>query len=102
MEEIGRRADINEIVIKVDPRYFRPTEVDQLLLDPTQALKKLGWECKINLEQLASEMISFENEEARKESLLRKKGFNLVSSLYSPPTKLSTCCKKNHEKLYTS
>ena len=41
VNEIGRRSDNGKIVIRVDPRYFRPTEVDQLLGDPSKAFKKL-------------------------------------------------------------
>ena len=42
IKEIGRRSDTNEIVIRIDPRYFRPTEVDQLIGDSSKARKKLG------------------------------------------------------------
>ena len=47
IKEIGRRADTNEIVIRIDPRYFRPTEVEELLGDASKAKNKLGWEPKI-------------------------------------------------------
>ena len=50
INEIGRRADTGEIVIRIDPRYFRPTEVDQLLGDPQKAFNKLGWKPSISLE----------------------------------------------------
>ena len=43
INEVGIRADTNKIVVRVDPRYFRPTEVEQLKGDPTKAYKKLGW-----------------------------------------------------------
>ena len=55
--EIGRRADTNEIVIKVDPRYYRPTEVEELLGDSTKAKNKLNWAPKITLEEMIKEMI---------------------------------------------
>ena len=61
---LGKRADTNEIVIRVDSRYFRPSEVDQLLGDPKKALKKLGWEPKITLEEMINEMIIFDKKEA--------------------------------------
>ncbi len=67
LEEIGRRADNNEIVIRVDPRYFRPNEVDALLGDSTNAKNKLGWQPKITLEQLVKEMVSYDLEESKKE-----------------------------------
>ena len=49
VNEIGRRPDTNEIIIRIDPRYFRPTEVDELLGDPTKANNKLGWHPTITL-----------------------------------------------------
>ena len=56
-DEIGRREDTGEIVIKIDPRYYRPTEVDQLLGDSSKAKRVLGWEPKITLEEMINEMI---------------------------------------------
>ena len=85
VKEIGRRADTNEIVIRIDPRYFRPTEVDQLLGDPSKALEKLGWEPKATLEELIIEMVNLDKEEALKESLLKKEGFNIRGPMESPP-----------------
>tara|TARA_X000000950_G_scaffold79229_1_gene99642 strand:+ start:188 stop:1327 length:1140 start_codon:yes stop_codon:yes gene_type:complete len=86
INEIGRRADTNEIVIKIDPRYFRPTEVSTLLGDASKAKNKLGWEPSATLEDLVKEMITFDIEEAKKESLLKKKGFNVFSSIENPPS----------------
>ena len=77
---MGRRADTGEIVIRVDPRYFRPTEVDELLGDSSKAKNKLNWEPKISLEELISEMIEEDSEESKKESILKKKGFSIYSS----------------------
>ena len=74
INEIGRREDTNQIVIRIDPRYFRPTEVDTLLGDSSKAYKKLGWTPKIGLDQLVHEMIQSDLEEARKELFLKKKG----------------------------
>ena len=84
--EIGKRADNGEVVIKINPRYFRPTEVDSLLGDPTKAFKKLKWKPKTSLEDLIEEMIESDMKEALKESLLRKKGFSVTSSKESPPS----------------
>ena len=75
LDEVGKRADTKEIVIKIDPRYFRPTEVDELLGDATKAKNKLGWSPKISLSELINEMIDQDLKEAKKESLLQKKGF---------------------------
>ena len=55
--EVGIRDDTGDIVIKVDKRYYRPTEVNELLGDSSKARKELGWEPKISLEEMISEMI---------------------------------------------
>ena len=60
LNEIGIRADTGQIVIKIDPRYYRPTEVDELLGDASKAEKKLGWKPKISLEEMISEMVDNE------------------------------------------
>mgnify|MGYP001164862200 CR=1 FL=1 len=85
LNEVGRRADNNEIVVRVDKRYFRPAEVSTLLGDSTKAKEKLKWEAKITLEELVSEMIQNDVEEAKKESYLRNKGFKISSPFESPP-----------------
>ena len=65
INEIGRRADTGEIVVKVDPNYFRPSEVETLLGDPSQAQIDLGWESSTTLEQLVDEMIMIDLAEAK-------------------------------------
>jgi len=76
-EEVGRRADTNEVVIKIDKRYFRPTEVNQLLGDSTKAYKKLNWKPKISLEELIEEMLEVDIEEALAEINLKKQKSSL-------------------------
>tara|TARA_B100000886_G_scaffold307078_1_gene239862 strand:+ start:11514 stop:12632 length:1119 start_codon:yes stop_codon:yes gene_type:complete len=78
VNEIGKRPDTNKIVIRVDKRYFRPTEVDQLLGDPSKAYKNLNWSPKISLEELISEMIDYDLQEAEKESHLINEGFKKI------------------------
>ena len=68
LNEIGRRADTGEIVIRIDPRYFRATEVDYLHGDPQKSKNKLGWEPKTSLEELIKEMIINDIKEAKKEN----------------------------------
>ena len=80
LDEIGIRADTKDVVVKIDPRYFRPTEVEQLQGDSSKARKKLKWESKITLNELISEMIQEDSKEAKKESLLKKSGFSIHSS----------------------
>ncbi len=79
LNEVGIRADTKEIVVRIDPRYFRPTEVDELLGDPTKAKEKLGWAPKTNLDQLISEMVEFDLNEANKEIFLKSKGYSIRS-----------------------
>ena len=86
INEIGRRADSNEIVVRVDARYFRPAEVDQLLGDSSKAKNKLGWLPKTTLEELIDEMITKDKEEAQKKSYLRDQGFNVSDTIESPPS----------------
>ena len=77
LNEVGKRADTKEIVIRVDPRYFRPTEVDFLLGKSEKAKEDLGWTPTISLEELIKEMIDSDKEEAKKEALLRESGFKI-------------------------
>ena len=85
LEEVGRRSN-GKVVVRIDPRYFRPAEVETLLGDPTKAHTKLGWKPTTTLEELVAEMVEADREEARKEALLRLKGFNVVGSMENPPT----------------
>ena len=82
MELFGkeRRADTGQIVVKIDPRYFRPTEVEELLGDSSKARKKLNWEPKITIEELIEEMINEDLKESEKEYLLKKEGFSVYTS----------------------
>ena len=77
-EEIGRRSDTGAIVVRIDPRYFRPAEVETLLGDPTNARKKLGWTPATTLEELVKEMIAVDKEESLKHAFLKRKGFQIV------------------------
>ncbi len=88
-EEVGRRSS-GEVVVRIDPRYFRPAEVETLLGDPSKAHEKLGWTPTTTLEELVAEMVAADREEARKEAILRLKGFNVVGSMENPPTNPSS------------
>ena len=67
VNEVGIRVDTNEIVIKIDPKFFRPAEVNYLLGDPKKAFEKLGWKPTTTLEELVSEMIEKDLVEAAHE-----------------------------------
>ena len=86
VDEIGRRADNNEIVVRIDKRYFRPTEVDELVGDSTKGFSKLGWIPEISLEEMIEEMILSDKSKALEESILLKKGFKISGSIESPPS----------------
>lgn len=75
VSEIGADKKTGKIIIEIDPRYFRPTEVESLLGDPTKAQKKLGWRAKIRFDELVKEMVATDLEEARKDVHLEKGGF---------------------------
>ncbi len=66
---------IGTTVVKVDPRYYRPTEVDLLIGDATKARTKLGWEPKYTLDELVKEMVNSDLESFKKEVLLKESGF---------------------------
>ena len=78
VEEIGRREDTNTVVVRIDPRYFRPAEVETLLGDPSRAHERLGWSPTTTLEEMVAEMVTNDREEARKEAYLRREGFQVV------------------------
>ena len=80
LEEVGRRADTDAVVVRIDPRYFRPAEVETLLGDPSRAHLRLGWQPTTTLEELVAEMIATDREEAKKEAYLRRKGFAVVGA----------------------
>lgn len=83
INEVGRRADTGKIVIRIDPRYFRPTEVEKLLGDSSKAHRKLGWQPRTTLEEMIAEMVTSDKEEAKKEAHLKEKGLSTLGSLNS-------------------
>ena len=78
--EVGRRGDTGAVVVRIDPRYFRPAEVETLLGDPSKAREKLGWTPTATLEELVEEMVMADVEEAQKEAYLKLKGFAVVGA----------------------
>ena len=70
-EEIGRRRDTGEILVQVDPRYYRPTEVDLLLGNPAKAKEKLGWQPKYTLDEMVAEMVQSDLAIAKNEAAAR-------------------------------
>lgn len=74
VDEVGTDATGKQIV-KVDPKYFRPTEVETLLGDPTKAKEKLGWTPKTTFKELVSEMVREDLKSAQRDELVKKHGF---------------------------
>ena len=70
VDEQGLLADTGDVVVAIDPRYFRPAEVDLLLGDATKARRKLGWEPRYTLNAMIEEMVEADLEAARKEQIL--------------------------------
>jgi GDPmannose 4,6-dehydratase len=71
---------VGQTVVRVDPRYFRPTEVESLLGDPSKAKQKLGWEPKISVQEMCSDMVKADLEEAMKSLLLATSGYKISAS----------------------
>lgn len=71
---------VGDVVIRVNPRYFRPAEVETLLGDPSKAEKLLGWVPEITVEEMCSEMITHDLDQARQKSLLKSHGFHVPVS----------------------
>ena len=69
------RGEGNKVIVKVDPRYFRPTEVETLLGDPTKAHQKLGWKPRISFKELVAEMVREDLKSAERDELVKKHGF---------------------------
>jgi len=67
--------NVGDVIIRVDPRYFRPTEVETLLGDPKKAKEKLGWEPVITVQEMCSEMVTYDLEQAKRSALLKSHGF---------------------------
>ena len=86
-EEAGIVADLSQlntqnsklktgdVIVKIDPRYYRPTEVETLLGDPTKAKEKLGWVPKTTFQELVREMVLSDLEDAKRDALVKKHGF---------------------------
>ncbi len=77
---IAPSVSIGDVIMKVDPRYFRPAEVETLLGDPTKAKDKLGWVPEITVEQMCAEMVASDLEIARRHAILESHGHHVSVS----------------------
>ena len=74
-------VNVGDVIVRVDPRYFRPAEVETLLGSPEKAKAKLGWVPEITVEEMCAEMVASDLEKAKQHALLKKHGFNVAVSL---------------------
>ncbi len=71
---------VGDVIVRIDPRYFRPAEVETLLGDPSFARERLGWIPRITIDDMISEMMSYDIDQAKRHALLRESGFDVPVS----------------------
>jgi len=81
IKEKGIDKETKKVLIEIDPRYFRLTEVESLLGDSTKSREKLGWKPKISFEELIREMVQFDLKDAKKEAYLKSGGFETEKNI---------------------
>ncbi len=74
-------VSVGDVIVKVDPRYFRPAEVETLLGDPTKAKEKLGWVPQITVEEMCAEMVANDLDKAKQHALLKAYGHKVAVSI---------------------
>ena len=79
VDEVGINTKTNTIIIRIDEKYFRPTEVETLLGDSSKAKNKLNWQPKISFQELVEEMMLSDLADAKKDKLCEEKGFNVFN-----------------------
>ncbi|MCI5142626.1 MAG: GDP-mannose 4,6-dehydratase [Candidatus Electrothrix sp. ATG1] len=75
LDEVGIEGKSGKTIVKIDPRYFRPTEVETLLGDPTKAKEQLGWEPEISFAEMVQEMVVEDLKTAERDQLIRQQGY---------------------------
>lgn len=75
--DLALAVKVGDVIIQVDPRYFRPTEVETLLGDPSKAKTQLGWEPEITAQQMCQEMVAYDLSIAKRHALLMANGYSL-------------------------
>ena len=83
---VGNNApalNVGDVIVRIDPRYFRPTEVETLLGDPTKAKQKLGWVPEITVQEMCVEMVAGDLAQAKQHALLKSHGFEVNVSFES-------------------
>ncbi len=75
---IAPGVKVGSVVVKIDPRYYRPAEVETLLGDASKARQRLGWTPEITVEQMCAEMVTSDLEEAKRHALLQSYGHHVA------------------------
>jgi GDPmannose 4,6-dehydratase len=78
---ISPAVSVGDVIVKIDPRYFRPAEVETLLGDPAKAKQKLGWVPEVTAQEMCAEMVQHDLTAARRHALLKQHGFELPVSV---------------------
>ena len=81
--DLAPALKVGDVVVRIDPRYFRPAEVETLLGDPTKAKELLGWVPQITAQEMCAEMVADDLRTARRHALLKDHGLDLPISLES-------------------
>jgi len=79
--DMAASVKTDDVIVRIDPRYFRPAEVESLLGDPSKAKEKLGWEPQISTQEMCAEMVAEDLQAAKRYALLRKHGLGLPVSI---------------------
>jgi GDPmannose 4,6-dehydratase len=79
VDEEGIDKKTGRTLVRVDPRYFRPTEVETLLGDPTKAKQKLGWAAEVTFDQLVTEMVAADLDAAKRDAMISKEGYKIYN-----------------------
>ncbi len=79
LDEVGKIKSTGKTVVRIDPKYFRPTEVDYLQGDATKARQKLGWEPQVGFDKLVSIMVQEDLKEAERDHLCQRVGFRIYN-----------------------
>ena len=78
--ELAPDVNVGDVIVRVDPRYFRPSEVETLLGDPSKARDKLGWQPEISVQEMCAEMVANDLKNARRVRFLRDHGLDISAS----------------------
>jgi GDPmannose 4,6-dehydratase len=79
VEEEGVDKKTGRTLVRIDPRYFRPTEVESLLGDPSKAKQKLGWAAEVTFDQLVTEMVAADLDAAKRDAMISKEGYKIYN-----------------------